>query len=734
MSGGSEYYSLPEISVIGDGSGAIIKPVINNGQIIDAVVINEGIGYSKDNTYIQVKARGSGALFDIRVRSLTVNDAERYATYARARTPKIFSSLSKNFGENSLVYGIYGYSEDLASNYSDDGNSHSPIIGWAYDGNPIYGPFGYSDADNVQSGVRIINPGYQLDSSNIFDRPSSFTSGFFIEDFVYTGNGDLDYHNGRFCKTPDFPNGIYAYFCGVTTSLLSNTLEPQYPYFVGNTFKSNFVLENSNLDQTFDFNNSDLIRNTYPYKINDRYADYDFLVEPYESSTNQMIVVESVKKGSVEDVEVIDGGGGYRIGDQVNFNQEGTNGAGFRAEVSEIVGKNIIKIETDFESYSPCVFVWDDDSNISAYYTPGFDLRNRDTILVGNISTSITNIFGPKIIGFSTQVVGLAKTMSSYTSPGGVVEDIFVSSRPNNISIGNSIFINSSLGDETVKVLNDYQNGILRVKRFGNTGAAHTYGSSLNILSDRVRIPAKSNIFDSKRDDLVYFNANDSIGIGTTPGGAISKSFTIGGISQSVSIPYRSIYLPNHPFRTGQQVEFTKSDLAGVNSLIVADNDSNLNTFQIPDIFTLSSTVYVINKGKDYVGLVTQVGLTTNSEGLYFYSDGSDNSEYLFSSNYKKITGQVDRVVSTVSVGQSHGLSEGDSVKLTVIPNSVVGLGSTSPLSIRFNENQKKILVNTIGINSSQINTVDNTITIVDHGYNTGDKIFYDSVEVASGL
>ena len=190
-----------------------------------------------------------------------------------------------------------------------------------------------------------------------------------------------------------------------------------------------------------------------------------------------MIVVESVKKGSVEDVEVIDGGGGYRIGDQVNFNQEGTNGAGFRAEVSEIVGKNIIKIETDFESYSPCVFVWDDDSNISAYYTPGFDLRNRDTILVGNISTSITNIFGPKIIGFSTQVVGLAKTMSSYTSPGGVVEDIFVSSRPNNISIGNSIFINSSLGDETVKVLNDYQNGILRVKRFGNTGAAHTYGS-----------------------------------------------------------------------------------------------------------------------------------------------------------------------------------------------------------------------------------------------------------------
>jgi len=82
LSGGSEYYSLPEISVIGNGSGAIIKPVINNGQIVDVVVLNGGIGYDKENSYIKVKPRGSGALFDIRVRSLTVNDAERYANYA----------------------------------------------------------------------------------------------------------------------------------------------------------------------------------------------------------------------------------------------------------------------------------------------------------------------------------------------------------------------------------------------------------------------------------------------------------------------------------------------------------------------------------------------------------------------------------------------------------------------------------------------------------------------------
>lgn len=116
--------------------------------------------------------------------------------------------------------------------------------------------------------------------------------------------------------------------------------------------------------------------------------------------------------------------------------------------------------------------------------------------------------------------------------------------------------------------------------------------------------------------------------------------------------------------------------------------------------------------------------MTTSSEGLFFYSDGTDNSEYLLSSNHEQITGQISRVVSTVSVGESHGLSNGDFVKLKVVPNSVVGLGSTSPLSIKFNEDQKKILINTVGIDSSQINIVDNTITIANHGYKTEIRYF----------
>jgi len=58
--------------------------------------------------------------------------------------------------------------------------------------------------------------------------------GYFREDYVFTTNADetyLDEHNGRFCITPEYPNGTYAYFCTVDENWNST-----YPYAVGPTF------------------------------------------------------------------------------------------------------------------------------------------------------------------------------------------------------------------------------------------------------------------------------------------------------------------------------------------------------------------------------------------------------------------------------------------------------------------------------------------------------------------
>ena len=734
---GSEYDSIPELRVEdpSGGTGAILRPVLLNGKVDDVVVINTGIGYSASSTSLFVDSRGSGAIFNTRVRDLTVNDAFRFGKISATRNPEIYSSLYKDEKQDSLVYGMYGYSEDLASNFESLDGSHSPIIGWAYDGNPIYGPFGYQTADNVQSGVTRLETGYELSTNSVVDRPPTFEPGFFKEDYLYTNSGDLDLHNGRFCKTPEFPNGVYAYFVGVTTSTQNSAkFAPAYPYFIGNKFKTQVITDNLVLDQTFDFNGNNLVRNTFPYKVSDPHADYDFINESYESF-EQRSNVESVTKGSVTDITVVDGGVGYSIGDRVNFDFEGSGGAGLRGEVQELRGAGISSIRTELERNVNCVFVWDNDNQVSAYNRDGYDFNNNDTVLISGLSTSIPFLSGSKRIGFTTESVGLAGTMTSYSGlPGGKFEDIFVSRRFREVSIGNSITITSSDGTETVRVLNDYSNGVITVKRFGSTGVAHSFGSDLSLSSDRVRLPVKTTKFDSRRDRLVYFNATKSVGVGVTAGGAQEKVRSVGVTTSSVSVPCRAIYLPNHGFKTGERLTFTKSTLAGVDSLIVGNNSLNQGTFFIPDTNTLSSDVFVINKGENLIGLTTQVGLTTASEGLFFYSDGSNNSEYLLKTNRNQVLGNVDRITTIVSTSSTHGLLNRDIIKLNVVPNTVVGFGTTGALNIRLNEDEKKILVNTIGINSTGISLSDGSFTYQDHGYKTGDKVFYEATEVASGL
>ena len=324
---GREYNSSPEVRVIstGSGAGARVRPVIKDGQVIDAIVTNTGIGYSSVATEVRSFSRGSGGSYSARVRSLTLNNTHRFGD----------SFLSTK--EDTLRFSILGYSQDIANNFentftvtgSGEFNQiigHSPIVGWAYDGNPIYGPFGYSDADNINSDLKIITPSYITDVNRIINRPPGYSAGFFVEDHVYNGTGDLDIHNGRFGKTPEFPNGVYAYFSTVGLGTGTNKLEGKYPYFIGNTYRSPFIAENQILNQQFDFNNSGLRRNTLPYNVDEKFAGNDFVTESYEK-IRQISKIESVTKGGVDAVTILNGGTGYKIGDITEFDDEGTNGS-----------------------------------------------------------------------------------------------------------------------------------------------------------------------------------------------------------------------------------------------------------------------------------------------------------------------------------------------------------------------------------------------------------------------
>jgi len=124
---------------------------------------------------------------------------------------------------------------------------HSPLLGFAFDGFPIYGAYGYQDTLGLGTIVRM-KSSYSLrnittrttysDGTDVVDGPpvsSTFPLGWYREDYEYIAHPNdasyLDIHNGRFCVTPEYPNGIYCYFTTVDANHNS-----YYPYCVGPTY------------------------------------------------------------------------------------------------------------------------------------------------------------------------------------------------------------------------------------------------------------------------------------------------------------------------------------------------------------------------------------------------------------------------------------------------------------------------------------------------------------------
>ena len=171
-----------------------------------------------------------------------------------------------------LIGGSVDY--DASTNtYTESFNGqHSPILGWVRDGYPIYGPYGYDDPDDATSTVRRMISGYTTrdgsnGTTNLSDTgrtllpnwaavaqginaaltttqygpavSATYPLGHYIEDYDYLGHQgltlgsdfDLDEHNGRFCKTPEYPDGTYAYFVSIDAFGT-----PTYPYNIGRTF------------------------------------------------------------------------------------------------------------------------------------------------------------------------------------------------------------------------------------------------------------------------------------------------------------------------------------------------------------------------------------------------------------------------------------------------------------------------------------------------------------------
>ncbi|MBT5954454.1 YHYH protein [bacterium] len=125
------------------------------------------------------------------------------------------------YGGHVQPDGTYHYhtvSDEFFTAFSINSFEHSPIVGWAADGYPVYAKYAYETATDNTSSIVEIRANYELKNSG-GNRPSGSSSpggtydGTYIEDyeFVESLNGDLNEANARYGVTPDFPEGTWYY-------------------------------------------------------------------------------------------------------------------------------------------------------------------------------------------------------------------------------------------------------------------------------------------------------------------------------------------------------------------------------------------------------------------------------------------------------------------------------------------------------------------------------------------
>ena len=708
---GSEYFSVPDVVIedpTGLGFGAQLRPVIVNQKLENVIIINSGIGYST-STNIKVKSTGTNALFDPNVRSLTLN--------------KNFGGNFENLEEsdNKLKFSYIGYS---TSPFKDGSDKVSGLIGWSYDGNPIYGPFGFADPSNLPSnnvGKKILESGYELIPSNVIDRPD-FDNGYFVEDYTFTDNGDLDEHNGRFEKTIEFPQGTYVYHATVD----SNN-KPVFPYFIGSTYRSKKIEHNFNniLQNKFNFNEGNILRNTFPYKVSDDFANNDFLVETNEIN-DQQIEITSISSGSITGFDILNNGSDYKVGELLKFDDTNTGGSNLSAEISEVNGKSISNLNTTVEKIEDVVLTWSE-KTITASTLNSHNFKSDDVVSIAGLTTDLSPLNGQVKIGVNTISCISISTISGSPS-AGLTTEIFVSNVPSNISVGNSI----GIGTETLKILNIYKDiNVLTVERSSDPsfGTEHPKGSKINFISNEFTFDKSIPKFESQVNKKIFFNPNQTVGVGTFDGTEHTVTFDFAGKNVIRNTPIRQITLENHGLKTNQKLLLTKP--AGANIAISTDNNP-ATTFNIP------STLYAVNRNKDTIGIKT--GLGANFDEVYFTSlTNGDNDKFLLETDFDQVKCDIEKINTVVSISTSptvptHGLETDDQINLTVNPKLSVGIGTSTAIRISRDLETGFILFNPIGFNSTSINTTTNSINIDNHEFVTGDKIKYSSNLLPEGL
>lgn len=490
VSGGQYFFDVPRIVLddeSGSGLGAVLAcSVDTRGQINSVTIINPGLDYRPSTTVIRTITPGTGATVTANVETYNIN---RVADVARSSTELKDSGngilVSMNPGGLKDTFAMAERPTQLLAKIDPDKSKHSPIIGWAYDGNPIYGPRGYANSIDDSDGIIPIASGYALqeDRSTVIpegsDAPgtlppdvSEYPMGTFVEDFIYDpenagvvggiltelnqklqddpnsrniryefefGDVVLDRFNGRVCNTPDFPadkypNGVYCYFTTVFGE------DGVYPYVIGPEFRDVPASQN-----TIIYNN----RGDVIVSSTEGQANYsDSIVTYYQNNMKRLrsssiprtpvdpiFDIKQVLPGGVDGVVCIEGSpDNASIRDTFYFNNKGTSGSGASAIVDEIKGRVIRNAETKYIqtrliSHTQRINLENDENANSYVFTLGSEILTK----TGTKAQVINWSYDTKYLDVQVQTKRLVRFGDTFYDNKGTEIVIPASKFPNNV-------------------------------------------------------------------------------------------------------------------------------------------------------------------------------------------------------------------------------------------------------------------------------------------------------------
>lgn len=763
---GSGYNCQPDIQIVSEtGKFAQLVPIVKNGVIDSVVVQSGGVDFVSGKTFLNVISPAVGANAIANINSWNVNLFEKnFANILEddcvlqsniKNTSLQFSSLYaprplrssinvvSGFNKDNVKYGIF----DITLNNSGeevDNVFHSPILGWAYDGNPIYGPYGFSNVDGTGT-VRRMRSGYKLLNTPI-NRPSydTFPNGFFVDDFIFSGDGDLDESNGRFCVTPDYPNGVYAYFCTISDTIdnsgpFNKYRRPVFPYVIGNKFRSipnryNFVGTSNQTD--YDITQDGLFRNTSYYFTNGGNAGYDYIFNS-DLIINQTLDVTSTTSGSVDELTIIDGGDNYAVGDNVILDSRGTGGRNAKFAVSNIKGKSVTNVSLAKTFFEDVEFTSSTNENIFIGITSTpHDFLPNDVVSINNITPYYKGFNGSYNVGISSNKLFLSVGLSTNTTTGIVTY----------ISLGGQFIGNINpndilkIEDERVKVLNvDNESSRIRVLREVDStiGVAHSSGTV--VQSDSRLFSFISSGIDTTKNLTVnrqfYFEPNEALGIGTNSvGSATTITFANPGSGTTqIILGQQQVFITNHNLSLNTPLIYYTNGgssipvWSGIDNTPVYNLEETRNLFAVPltkDIIGISSQRVGVNSEGKFVGVNSEAGGL-----LYFDSKVGLGSYHSFNTNINNVLkGLVSKNIVTVSTGQTHGLKRNDSVNIDVNPTT------TTTIKVTYDDFNRRIVFDSDTIEPEDVNTGENTFKVPSNKYNSGDKIIYSSSDPSLNL